>query len=106
MLAPGRALQLLLALLSATLALSRLSPRLTQLQAPAEHASSAPYVAAYRASVLLGTCAAILAVDFRAFPLHLAKTHASGTSLMDLGSGSFICVHGACGVRVRLWRPR
>ena len=43
----------------------------------------------------MGTCAAILAVDFQLFPLRLAKTHAAGTGLMDLGAGAFIFAHGA-----------
>ena len=70
--------------------------------APAALAAQ-PYVAAYRCSVLLGTCAAILAVDFRVFPLRLAKTAVAGTSLMDLGAGSFAFAHGA---RARHGTPR
>jgi phosphatidylinositol glycan class W len=51
-------------------------------------------VTAFRSSVLVGTCAAILAVDFPLFPLRLAKTHDAGTGLMDLGAGAFIFAHG------------
>ena len=65
-----------------------------------------PFIAAYRSSVLLGTAAAILAVDFRLFPLRLAKTHAGGTSLMDLGSGSFAFAGGACRAGARNARRR
>jgi len=58
------------------------------------HTEGPPGLAAFRSMVLLGTAAAILAVDFRLFPLRLAKTAAEGTSFMDLGSGSFAFAHG------------
>ena len=49
----------------------------------------------------MGTCAAILAVDFPLFPLRLAKTNAAGTGLMDLGAGAFIFAHGESHMHAR-----
>jgi len=93
-LAPERAALLCCASLALAAAVSRAAPTLPA--APPPRGALPLFVAAYRCSVLLGTCAAILAVDFRLFPLRLAKTHATGTSLMDLGAGSFAFAHGAC----------
>lgn len=59
------------------------------------------YVTNIRATINLISVIAILAVDFRIFPVRYSKTHKTGFSLMDVGVGLYVFANGIVAPEVR-----